>query len=167
MRWTFGDDDFQRGPNMRLAEVARHGMSIAFADHDMKMEGRLAVQLGDVAQQGCYLHLLAHRNLRVILLLPIEVLKHNVACRMAVLSALHEPTASRPVSGYPSERHSLFFGFATLGGRPVVDHCCCCLFVAALSAVLLLCPNQVESQNESQSSESHSDRIASGLSCRT
>src|SRR6266481_2231267 len=116
MRWTFGDDDFQRGPNMRLAEVARHGMSIAFADHDMKMEGRLAVQLGDVAQQGCYLHLLAHRNLRVILLLPIEVLKHNVACRMAVLSALHEPTASRPVSGYPSERHSLFFGFATLGG---------------------------------------------------
>ena len=60
--------------------MPRHCGPIALADVQMKMECQLARgSIGDVADERCDFDLFAHRNLQIILLVPIEVQQHDVA----------------------------------------------------------------------------------------
>jgi hypothetical protein len=74
VRRAFGDDHFQRGPDVPFAEVPGLGAAVAGADDDVDVQGGFSFRIfSDVANQGGDLDLLADRNLLVFLLLPVEV----------------------------------------------------------------------------------------------
>src|SRR6478672_12200073 len=74
VRGTFGHDDFKGRANVSFAQVPGHRGSIALGDDQMKMERRLARgSFGDIADEGRDFDLFAHRNLQIILFVPIEV----------------------------------------------------------------------------------------------
>jgi hypothetical protein len=67
---------------MGFEQVAAHGDAVCAANHDMRMERRLAVQPERyIAQQRYNLNLLIHRDLPVILVLPVEEPEHGVTER--------------------------------------------------------------------------------------
>jgi hypothetical protein len=65
--------------NMSFAQVPRHCGPIALADDQMKMECGPQGSFGDVADERGDFDLFAHRNLKIILFVPIEVHQHDVA----------------------------------------------------------------------------------------
>ena len=79
VRGTFSDDDFKRRADMSFAQVPRHCGPIALADDQMKMECGPQGSFGDVADERGDFDLFAHRNLKIILFVPIEVHQHDVA----------------------------------------------------------------------------------------
>src|SRR3546814_8441805 len=75
-----GKDEFQRRPDMRLDEMARHRATIAPAEHDVNVDRRTIVRIdADIAGERRDLDLIVHRDFAIILLVPIEIGEERVA----------------------------------------------------------------------------------------
>src|SRR3546814_335509 len=75
-----GKDEFQRRPDMRLDEMARHRATIAPAEHDVNVDRRTIVRIdADIAGERRDLDLIVHRDFAIILLVPVEIGEERVA----------------------------------------------------------------------------------------
>jgi hypothetical protein len=94
----FGDN-LECGPYVCREKMTAARTTVPSADDDVRVHLRLAVLLGDVAEEREYLDLLRERNLEVVLLLAVEVAELDVAgapmaVKRAAVSARSRANAS-------------------------------------------------------------------------
>ncbi len=80
MSRRLGDDDFERRTHVRLGEVSGERAAVASTEYEVNVQRRFALLAdADVAHQRCDLDLFVHRNVDVLLAVPVEVAQHRVA----------------------------------------------------------------------------------------